>query len=617
MKQLFLPVLLFSAGMLAFSCSSDDLTVTSSSTDEVTVTFTVSQASSVQTRSTYSDGLTATTLTYAVYDAEGNLLEDLTTTKANAFNGTSTSTTVSIQLAAGNDYQVLFWAVAPDSPYEITFDDQSAAVTYADQSALLCNSEDYDAFFAIKSISVTGTASESVVLERPFAQINVGASDLEAYEASFDDDEATVEQTKLVLTNVATAMDLYSSEVTVDSDTELTFAFNAIPDGQTFPVTDDDYDYMAMAYVMAADEQSLADVTFYFDPEDEESSAREISNVPLQRNYQTNIYGDILTKTASFQVDINPDYGETLYVTYVSTGDELYTALLDDDVDVVTLTSDIDYSGTLLIESEKEIDLNDNTLSVVSIYTNDNYTDLTISDGTLELTADTYWGICVYDYFCTLTMSDVEVIAENVSTAGAAISLYNYDDAVLSNVSITSSGSGIVVYDGNTLTLNDCTIDSEYFGISGHGTYPGSTVILNNTNILSSKYHCVYMPNNSSSSVYNTLEITDGTFESEEASAIEVKKTNITVSGATLKSDLDYQYYSLYGGGASSYGFGIALAGITSGTAFEGTVSLSNIIYSLAATQNYTEDGDPWNVVYYDGENYNGVEYEDDGAVSE
>lgn len=617
MKHLLFTPLLLSVGMLALSCSSDDLTETASSGEEVTVTFTVNQAESVQTRAVYSDGLTATTLTYAVYDADGNLLEDLTTTKENAFNGSSKSTTVAIKLAAGNDYQVLFWAEAPSSPYTITFSDNSAKVSYTDTSSLLCNSESYDAFFAIKEISVTGTSTESVVLERPFAQINIGASDLEAYEASFADESATVEQTKLVLTNVATAMDLFTSEVVVDSETSLTFNYDTRPSDQTFPLTDDDYDYMAMAYIMAAEEQTLADVAFYFDPEDEENSAREIPNVPLQRNYQTNIYGDILTKITDFQVEINPEYGETLYVSYVSTGDELYTALLDEDVDKVTLTSDIDYTGSLLIESEKEIDLNGQTLTVYNMFTNDDYTDLSISDGTLEFTTSGNYGLWVYDYYCTLTMSNVEVIAENVSTYGAAITLYNYDDAVLDNVSISSRGSGIVVYDGNTLTLNNCQIVSDYFGVSGHGTYPGSTVILNNTDIVSSKYHSVYMPNNVNSGVYNTLQITGGTLESEEASAIEVKQTHITVSGATLKSDLDYQDYEVYGGGASSYGFGIALAGMTEGTAFAGDVSLSEITYDLAATQNQAEDGDPWNVVYYDGENYHGVEYENDGAITQ
>ena len=46
----------------------------------------------------YSDGTTATVLQYAVYDAEGNELEDLTVTDG-TINGTAT---VSLQLATGN-----------------------------------------------------------------------------------------------------------------------------------------------------------------------------------------------------------------------------------------------------------------------------------------------------------------------------------------------------------------------------------------------------------------------------------------------------------------------------------------------------------------------------------
>ena len=52
----------------------------------------------------YSDGTTATVLQYAVYDAEGNELEDLTVTDGE-ING---SATVNLKLTTGNTYSVVF-----------------------------------------------------------------------------------------------------------------------------------------------------------------------------------------------------------------------------------------------------------------------------------------------------------------------------------------------------------------------------------------------------------------------------------------------------------------------------------------------------------------------------
>ena len=59
----------------------------------------------------YSDGTTATVLQYAVYNAAGEELTDLTVTDA-TING---STTVNLQLTTGNTYSVIFWAAAPRS----------------------------------------------------------------------------------------------------------------------------------------------------------------------------------------------------------------------------------------------------------------------------------------------------------------------------------------------------------------------------------------------------------------------------------------------------------------------------------------------------------------------
>ena len=72
--------------------------------DEVaTVSFEV-ETPQIATRA-YSDGTTATVLQYAVYDANGEIIDAFTKT-AETIN---ISKTVELQLTTGNTYSVLFW----------------------------------------------------------------------------------------------------------------------------------------------------------------------------------------------------------------------------------------------------------------------------------------------------------------------------------------------------------------------------------------------------------------------------------------------------------------------------------------------------------------------------
>ena len=74
MKRLFF-VVVAAVAMLATSCSKDD-TSTVVGGEKSTVTFAVA-APELATRAEYGDGYTATHLTWGVYDANGNYLENL------------------------------------------------------------------------------------------------------------------------------------------------------------------------------------------------------------------------------------------------------------------------------------------------------------------------------------------------------------------------------------------------------------------------------------------------------------------------------------------------------------------------------------------------------------
>ena len=80
---------------------------------------------------------------------------------------------------------------------------------------------------------------------------------------------------------------------------------------------------------------------------------------------------------------------------------------------------------------------------------------------------------------------------------------------------------------------------------------------------------------------------------------VEVKKTDLTISGTTLESDAD-PTYDFNGGGAGGSGYGIVLAGYVSGKAYEGVYDEDALIGGNTFT---LKAGDGYELLVYDGSN--------------
>ena len=242
----------------------------------------------------YSDGMTATKLQYAVYDVNGKKLDVFTETNGK-IEGTAK---VDLQLTTGNTYKVLFWASAPDAPYTVDLDAKTMTVDYAE---VLSNDENLDAFYKWETIEVTGPMSKTVQLKRPFAQLNVGTNDFE--EAAATGYEPT--QSYVKVTSIFNTLDLSNGEVSGADAVE--FALNTIPTGETFPV--ENYDYLAMNYLLVDADKEVVDVEFGYKADGEaEPRVRTVGSVPVQRNHRTNLYGQLLTSDVEINVEILPDY---------------------------------------------------------------------------------------------------------------------------------------------------------------------------------------------------------------------------------------------------------------------------------------------------------------------
>ena len=324
-KKLFLGMFAAAGMLLATSCSNDELDMVQSG-DEAQVTFSLAADGGIATRA-ISDGTGAKKLVYAVYNADGELIKTIANADVNgqivdnsAFDNGLTEN-VTITLAKGQQYTVAFWAQNPNCTAYTTTDLTEVTIDYAG----LNNDETRDAFFKAETFTVTGNADIDVVLKRPFAQINVGVTEDDWNAAVASGIE--IEKSKVTIEKAATSINLLTGEVGGEQTVE--YGFDIIPAKFTTPETlevdvdrngtideNEKYKYLSMSYILANDattgyaKTTLDGLDFTFAPisGNNINFSEGLNAVPVQRNWRTNIIGQILTGDVTFNITIDPIY---------------------------------------------------------------------------------------------------------------------------------------------------------------------------------------------------------------------------------------------------------------------------------------------------------------------
>ena len=287
--------------LLTTASCTDEQMAGGASGSEAMVTFTAQLPQGLQTKAA-GDGLTATTLSYAVYQ-QGTTTPLITSEDEVTFvNGQAT---LSLRLAAGQSYDFLFWADAygqdaTDAPYTLDFNTQTLSVDYEEA---LSNEEARDAFFAnVLALEVKGAVKQDVTLKRPFAQLNIGTDDMDEAQAS---GMATGSlKTSVNVAKIYKNLNLMNGQVS--ENTEVTFAANNIPQ-ETFTANGQTYSYLALNYLLVDTDKDLVNCEFTY-TDGKLNNTMTIDNVPVQRNYRTNIFGSLLTGSVDFDITIDPDF---------------------------------------------------------------------------------------------------------------------------------------------------------------------------------------------------------------------------------------------------------------------------------------------------------------------
>ena len=118
------------------------------------------------------------------------------------------------------------------------------------------------------------------------------------------------------------------------------------------------YKWLSMSYILANDETTgaakttLENLAFTFRPVTGEDIAfsEGLNNVPVQRNWRTNIIGDIMNETVTFNIVVDPKFDndhnyyteKELAYAFVSGGE-------------ITLDKDLELTKPLVLEGDKVV----------------------------------------------------------------------------------------------------------------------------------------------------------------------------------------------------------------------------------------------------------------------
>lgn len=479
--------LLGAGGLLLTACSQEDV-INPATTGDGNYTVTVKLPSDLNTRS-FGDGYTATKLNVAVYDASTSTL--ITTADAE-FASNSLQTQVSFNLANGKSYNIAFFAqsaasmntAAESDPSNAvyTFDatNKTVTVNYENMTSANNLTDAYDCFYKLFSTGPIGQGSTtmSVELTRPVAQVNWGTSDLNSnyvqHEQAFGTNGQYIQST---LTGKAyTTLNLLTGGVT--NETNITLTNFAAPTNETFPFVDGNvtYKYVAMNYLLVPSTASIIDELTLSINNGLNTSVTtitndvEVTNAPVQGNYRTNIYGNLLTTNTNIAVTKDPNWGTPDYNVGLAWDGSSTTPDIDDENNTVTINRASDLAGLAALVND-ETNPNDFDGYTVELNYDFDMSGLTFpSIGSATRSGSTVTGNAFKGVFNGNghTISNLTITGTTTDNTIGLISYLDGEEAEVKDIvfenllisSTTASNAGVVGVLTNGASVSGITINS-------------------------------------------------------------------------------------------------------------------------------------------------------------
>lgn len=212
--------------------------------------------------------------------------------------------TVKFSLVKGQTYSFAFWAQTSETGYYNTDDLRSVTMN---TNLVKANDPKMDAFFAIKDEArVTVSYSKKVSLKRALAQVNFGTK-----KYSGRSDELKAQKSYVTLTGVPNVFHPFMSGDSFACEGSKTVKFNEneVISDETLSVNDAEYSYLASVYVFALNpNNTITDASAVVTLSNGKTTTIKAPNVPVKRNFRTNILGDLLTVDAVWNVDVAPEF---------------------------------------------------------------------------------------------------------------------------------------------------------------------------------------------------------------------------------------------------------------------------------------------------------------------
>ena len=291
MKKLFL----LAAGLaLTLTACQKDEGVVSDTTSSSSFTVTIPQNGTRTVTDDFGAGTSANRCILEIYrnDKLYNRIEKGVTGETVTFDD--------LRLVAQQTYDFVFWADCAEGS-EGSFTDKTYNTanlkSITEIGPFVGNSDERDAFFAHETFEVTGSFSRPVTLKRPFGLLVVKTNDLN----EIRDEALKPTGYEVAFKGLPTTFNALTGEVSGSADVSYKATEFAKTDGT-----------ISMDFLWATESgAALSDFTMTFYNGGTEICTNDaFTNIPIRRNYRTNVSGNLLTRKGTISVTIDPEFDE-------------------------------------------------------------------------------------------------------------------------------------------------------------------------------------------------------------------------------------------------------------------------------------------------------------------